>query len=73
MKDIRMLQEGPLDVAAASDGRLVLLTPIRFKRSSGRAHDAAATGARARPPLARHAGVGRGQIAQGNRGAGETR
>ncbi len=33
MKDSQILQAGPLDVTAASDGRLVLITPIRFKRS----------------------------------------
>ncbi len=49
MNDKRMLQEGPLDVAAASDGRLVLLTPIRFKRSSGRAQVVLPDGATPRP------------------------
>jgi len=33
MKDSHILHAGPLDEAAASDGRLVLITPIRFKRS----------------------------------------
>jgi hypothetical protein len=50
MKDIRMLQEGPLDVATASDGRLVLITPILFKRSSGRAQMALPDGAAKQRP-----------------------
>ena len=49
MKDSQILQAGPLDVAAASDGRLVLLTPIRFKRSSGRAQVTLPDGAKPRP------------------------
>ena len=49
MKDSHILQAGPLDVAAASDGRLVLITPIRFKRSSGRAQVTLPDGAKPRP------------------------
>ena len=49
MKDSHILQAGPLDVAAASDGRLVLITPIRFKRSSGRAQVTLPSGAKPRP------------------------
>ena len=46
MKASQILQAGPLDVAAASDGRLVLITPIRFKRSSGRAQVTLPSGAK---------------------------
>ena len=49
MKDSQILQAGPLDVAAASDGRLVLITPIRFKRNSGRAQVTLPGGAKPRP------------------------
>ena len=49
MKSSHILEDGPLDVAAVSDGRLVLITHIRFKRRSGRAEVVLPYGAKLRP------------------------